>query len=181
MFRRGAFVPVGSLTAVAFVAHLSGCSGDDVSYQLGGTVSGLVAGHEVTLLNNGGDATTVTAKWHLHVSCLRSLLQSLQRHHRHAAFRADLRGCPVHGVRDSHSGGDRDLGQLRLLGADRCTGRQPKCHCHLRRCEPHAPIVTQRPLTPRAAKRCAHLRATARARRCRKDNAPALPRAPAGA
>jgi len=61
MFRRGAFVPVGSLTAVAFVAHLSGCSGDDVSYQLGGTVSGLVAGHEVTLLNNGGDATTVTA------------------------------------------------------------------------------------------------------------------------
>ena len=61
MFRCGAFVPVVSILAVALVAHLNGCSGDDVTYQLGGTVSGLVAGNQVTLLNNGGDATTVTA------------------------------------------------------------------------------------------------------------------------
>src|SRR5262249_1284978 len=45
----------------------------------------------------------------------------------------------------------------------------------------HAPIVTQRPLTRRAAMPCAHLRATARARLCRKDNARVRPRAPAGA
>src|SRR5215470_4691807 len=61
MFRSGAFVRLGPLAAVALAAHLSGCSGDDVSYQLGGTVSGLVAGNEVTLLNNGGDPITVMA------------------------------------------------------------------------------------------------------------------------
>jgi hypothetical protein len=61
MFRCGAFIPVGSLAAVVLVTHLSGCNSDNSSYQVGGKVSGLVAGHGVTLLNNGGDATTVTA------------------------------------------------------------------------------------------------------------------------
>jgi hypothetical protein len=61
MFRCGAFINVGSLTAVALATGLSGCNSDNSTYQLGGKVSGLVTGREVTLLNNGGDATTVTA------------------------------------------------------------------------------------------------------------------------
>jgi hypothetical protein len=51
---------VGPLAAAALAAQLSGCHDDNV-YHVGGTVSGLVAGNEVTLLNNGGDATTVAA------------------------------------------------------------------------------------------------------------------------
>jgi len=61
VFRCGAFIPLGPLAAVVLVTCLSGCNSDNSSYQLGGKVSGLVTGHEVTLLNNGGDATTVSA------------------------------------------------------------------------------------------------------------------------
>lgn len=61
MFRCGAFTPVGSLAALVLVTCLSGCNSDNSTYQLGGKVSGLVAGREVTLLNNGGDATTLSA------------------------------------------------------------------------------------------------------------------------
>lgn len=59
MFRCGAFIPLGPLAAVVLITCLSGCNSDDSSYQLGGKVSGLASGREVTLLNNGGDATTV--------------------------------------------------------------------------------------------------------------------------
>jgi hypothetical protein len=51
---------VAPLAAAALAAHLSGCHDNNV-YHVGGTVSGLVAGDEVTLLNNGGEATTVAA------------------------------------------------------------------------------------------------------------------------
>jgi BNR/Asp-box repeat protein len=61
MFRCGPFIPLGPLAAVVLVTCLSGCNSDNSSYQLGGKVSGLVTSHEVTLLNNGGDATTVSA------------------------------------------------------------------------------------------------------------------------
>jgi photosystem II stability/assembly factor-like uncharacterized protein len=61
MFRCGAYIPLGPLAAVVLVTCVSGCNSDNSSYQLGGKVSGLVTGREVTLLNNGGDATTVSA------------------------------------------------------------------------------------------------------------------------
>jgi hypothetical protein len=69
---------VAPLAAAALAAHLSGCHDNNV-YHVGGTVSGLVAGHEVTLLNNGGDATTLAADGPLHALVRGGGIQQLWR------------------------------------------------------------------------------------------------------
>ena len=61
-----------------------------LTYTIGGTVSGLAAGQQVTLYNNGANPTNVTADGAFTFSTPVAVQRQLCRHRGHAAHRADL-------------------------------------------------------------------------------------------
>ena len=61
-----------------------------LTYTVGGTVSGLAAGQQVTLIQQRRQSDERHRQWRLHLQHPRDLQRRLCRHRRHAAHRADL-------------------------------------------------------------------------------------------